>query len=559
MKFFGKVLLTLLLLVLLALVTLYVLLQTRWGASWISRTISDNSAYQLHLSKMEHNFSSPSHLLLDNVSFGRQGQPATLVAKQVDLGLGLIQFSNPFHFSTIRLDQGALNISEQSAPLPLSANRLQLSQMAVNSPQFALPLKAERVDGAVTPWKPRAGNFIGEDARFQFSAGSISLAGVPGQNVLLQGKLAQRQLTLSNVGADVARGGLTGSAQRDAQGNWVISSLHLSSLRLQTADSLQAFLAPILALPSVQVDRLDVTDARLQGPNWAVSDLDFALKNFTLKGGDWQSDDGSLSLNASSFVKGGLLLNDPIINMNFSADGVQLTQFSSRWTNGLVRASGNWARADKKLTLDEFAFAGLEYTLPADWRALWQAPLPAWLDSVAITRFSANRNLIIDINPDFPFQMTSLDGNGENLLLAKNHQWGIWGGKLSFNAGEATFNRVDLRHPSISLSADDQQITVNELSAFAQGGMLEGKATVSQQPQRDLALTLSGRQVPVNELENWGWPALPLQGDGNLNLQLKASLAADAPLKQSADGTLSATVDAQTTRQTMKAGVIQGQ
>ncbi|HBH66205.1 MAG TPA: AsmA family protein, partial [Erwinia persicina] len=72
MKFLGKVLLTLLLFLLLVVVALYVLLQTQWGAGWIGRQVSADSDYQLSLSKMEHNFSDPSHLLLNNVSFGRK-------------------------------------------------------------------------------------------------------------------------------------------------------------------------------------------------------------------------------------------------------------------------------------------------------------------------------------------------------------------------------------------------------------------------------------------------------------------------------------------------------
>ena len=87
MKFFGKVLLTLLLILLLALVAIYVLLQTQWGAGWISRQVSASSDYQLSLSKMEHNFSDPSHLLLNDVAFGRKDKTATLVAMRVDLCL----------------------------------------------------------------------------------------------------------------------------------------------------------------------------------------------------------------------------------------------------------------------------------------------------------------------------------------------------------------------------------------------------------------------------------------------------------------------------------------
>jgi hypothetical protein len=173
-----------------------------------------------------------------------------------------------------------------------------------------------------------------------------------------------------------------------------------------------------------------------------------------------------------------------------------------------------------------------------------------------VTRFTSNRNLIIDINPAFPFQLTSLDGSGENLLLAQQHQWGIWSGKLSLNAAESTFNRTDLRHPSIALSADQQQIQVTELSAFSNKGLLEGTATVGQQPARPLTLQLTGRAVPVNVLQNWGWPALPLTGDSNMQLQLNGALTATQPLRPTVNGSLSVTTDSQQLQQTMQAGEV---
>lgn len=557
MKFFGKVLLTLLLILLLALVAIYVLLQTQWGAGWISRQVSADSDYQLSLSKMEHNFSDPSHLLLNDVSFGRKDQPATLVARRVDLGLSLMQFSSPLHFASIRLDQGTLNLSDKSAPLSLQADRLQLSQMALKRNQGDWPLQAQRVDGGVTPWKPEAGNVLGKEARFQMSAGSLTLDGIPAANVLVQGSIHGPQLVLSNVGADVALGSVTASAQRDAQG-WQVNSLRLNSIRLQSDKTLAEFLQPLRTLPTMHFDRIDMTDARLQGQEWAVTDLDLTLKDLTLSNGDWQSDNGSLSMNASSFVNGSMQLDDPIANMDFSAQGVQLTQFSSRWVNGLVRAQGSWTRSDKKLTLDELVVAGLEYTLPLNWRERWMETLPSWLKSVQVTKFSASRNLIIDINPDFPFQMTALDGNGSNLLMARNHQWGIWSGNLSFNAAAATFNRVDLRHPSIALSADDNAITVSEMSAFSADGMLEGLATLSQQPQRALSLTLNGRQVNPTLLQNWGWPTIPLNGNATMQLKMQGSLQASQPLKPSVNATLAVSNGEQSVQQTLRGGQLSG-
>jgi len=200
--------------------------------------------------------------------------------------------------------------------------------------------------------------------------------------------------------------------------------------------------------------------------------------------------------------------------------------------------------------------AGLEYTLPENWRDHWMQQLPDWLDSVMVNRLSASRNLIIDIDPAFPFQMTALDSNGKELLLAQNHQWGLWSGKLNLNASEATFNRTDVRRPSLALTADDKQINVTEMSAFAGEGMVEGLATVAQQPARTLSLTLNGRSVATDLLHNWGWPAVPLQGKGNMQLKLNASLAAGVPLRQSASGTLSVTANEQNIHQTMVQGEV---
>lgn len=558
MKFLGKFFLTLLLLLVLGLLTIYVLLQTQWGAGWFSRYVSDKTAWHLSISKIEHNFSSPSHIILDNFSFGHDGQPAVVVAKHVDLGLALLQFSDPLNFDSITLREGEVNLANLTpdSALPVQSGRLQLDNMRVDSPNALLPLSARQVNGGIMPWKPTPDNMLGTDAQFQMSAGEMTLNSVAGSRVLIQGRVSRGRMLFSNVGADLARGSMTGSAERDAQGNWKINQLRLNDLRLQTSHSLADFLRPIQNVPSVTISRMDMTDARLQGPDWAVTDLDLTLKNLTWKGDDWRSQDGALSLNASNFINGRFELNDPIVNMAFSPRGATITQFSSRWANGVIRADGSWTRSDKRLTLNNLAIAGLEYTLPLGWRDRWQSTLPGWLESVQVTRFTSNRNLIIDINPAFPFQMTSLDGSGDNVLLARQHQWGIWAGKLSLNAAEATFNRTDLRHPSLSLNANDQQIQVNELSAFSGSGLLEGAASVSQQPDRALKLNLKGQAVPANVLQNWGWPVLQVTGNSNLQLQLNASLSAHTPLKPSVNGSLSVTTDTQQIQQHMQAGVV---
>lgn len=559
MKLIGRLLLYVLIACLVVIFGFYFLLQTRWGADHVSNWVSENSGYHLTFDVMDHRFSAPSHLLLENVTFGRDGQPATLVAKTVDIGLSIRQLTAPLHVDTILLQDGTLNISVQTAPFPFEADRLQLRNMALNSPGSEWRLSAQRVNGGVMPWRPEAGRVLGNKAQIQLSAGSLTLNDVHATNVLIEGSIDHDQVMLNTVGADMARGALTGVARRNADGSWVVENLRLNDIRLQSDKSLSEFFAPLTTVPSLQIGRLEVTDSSLQGPDWAVTDLDLSLRNLTLRKEDWQSQEGKLSMNASEFIYGSLRLLDPILNAEFSPQGVALRQFTTRWEGGMVRTSGAWLRESKALILDDTAIAGLEYTLPENWKQLWMKPLPDWLNSLTLKKFSASRNLVIDIDPAFPWQITALDGYGANLELVQHHQWGVWSGNATLNAAAATFNRVDVRRPSLSLTANASTVNISDLSAFTGKGILEATASVSQLPQRQTQISLNGRGVPMDVLQQWGWPALPIAGDGNIQLTASGNIQADAPLKPTVNGQLHA-VNAQKQQitQTMQAGVVSG-
>ncbi|WP_080210342.1 AsmA family protein [Salmonella enterica] len=559
MKLIGRLLLYVLIACLVVIFGFYFLLQTRWGADHVSNWVSENSGYHLTFDVMDHRFSAPSHLLLENVTFGRDGQPATLVAKTVDIGLSIRQLTAPLHVDTILLQDGTLNISVQTAPFPFEADRLQLRNMALNSPGSEWRLSAQRVNGGVMPWRPEAGRVLGNKAQIQLSAGSLTLNDVPATNVLIEGSIDHNQVMLNTVGADMARGALTGVARRNADGSWVVENLRLNDIRLQSDKSLSEFFAPLTTVPSLQIGRLEVTDSSLQGPDWAVTDLDLSLRNLTLRKEDWQSQEGKVSMNASEFIYGSLHLLDPILNAEFSPQGVALRQFTTRWEGGMVRTSGAWLREGKALILDDTAIAGLEYTLPENWKQLWMKPLPDWLNSLTLKKFSASRNLVIDIDPAFPWQITALDGYGANLGLVQHHQWGVWSGNATLNAAAATFNRVDVRRPSLSLTANASTVNISDLSAFTGKGILEATASVSQLPERQTQISLNGRGVPMDVLQQWGWPALPIAGDGNIQLTASGNIQADAPLKPTVNGQLHA-VNAQKQQitQTMQAGVVSG-
>ena len=557
MKFLGRLLLTIILLLVLVLVIFYVFLQTRWAAGSISRWVTENSDYRLSISKIDHDWSSPSRLTLSGVKFAEKNQPDVLDAAEVDLDLDWAQITEPRTFDRVVLVNGTLNLSPQSLNLPLKANTLQLSNIALSGGLEQWKVEGKNVNAGISPWLPTPGAVLGNNAQFQLSADTLALDDIPAQNVLIRGQIDNRQLTLSNFGADVSRGELTGKASRSADGSWTLDNLRLSNVRLQSAQPISTFWQEFIKLPKVDIKRFDLIDARLQGQNWSISDLDMTVTDVTLQKGDWQSSDGQLSMNATDLINGNLHFTDPNLNLDFSPQGIAIRQFGTRWEGGLLRTSGNWIRASHNLELGQLSVASLEYTLPENWRQLWLDQLPDWLSDVSVAKFTANRNLIIDISPDAPFQITGLDGFGTNLKLARNHQWGMWSGKLNLNASDATFIRNDVRRPSLALEANEDAVNIAELSAFTKEGLLEATAKVSQQPQRDFSVTLTGRAVPANELQNWGWPEIGVQGNVNMQLNLKGQMPANVDFKPTLSGTLHATGNnGQEIQQQMNRGVV---
>lgn len=537
MKFIGKLLMTLMLIV----VLLYTVGQTRWAAGRLSSGVSDNSEYRLSIGKITHSWSQPGQISLEDVQLAKYNQPPALAVGRVDLGLSLRQITEPCYFHSVTLRDGTLSIQQQAAALPLRAEILQLSNMALQFREESWQINAQKVNAGITPWQPKAGHLLGESTQFQFSAGSMTLNDIPASQVLVQGEWQQNRLLLNNFGADLAQGNLTGAASRTTDGSWQVERLRLSGVRMQTPMTLAEIMQRFTQLPPISFKRLDLINARLEGKQWAFSDLDLSLQNVSIKQGDWRSHDGSLNFNASDIINGSFHLIDPIMSMRLSPAGIAIQQFTARWEGGLWRTSGNWLRANRRLQLDQVAMAAMEYTLPITWRELWLKPLPSWLAEVHISKLTTNRNLIIDINPNFPFQITALDGFGSNLLLAREHQWGLWSGALNLNGSEATFNKIDVRRPSLALTADAGQIDVTELSAFMPHGLLEARAKIEQLPGKPFQLSLSGRSVPINTLQQWGWQPVPLSGDGNLQLHLKGILNSDGPFKASLEGTLQAT------------------
>ncbi|MFV0549413.1 MAG: AsmA family protein [Limnobaculum xujianqingii] len=547
MRFIRKSLYTLLALILVLAIAVYFIAQTSYAARWVSQWVTDNTPYQLSLDHLDYSITSPYQLVLNDVEFSQQKQSPLLKAKKVTLELTSSFWQTPMYFSALELEDGTLNLSSQNAiELAPGSDRFQLRNMTLNVDSPELSLQGEKVNGGIIPWTLTNSFLPEKDNRFEFSADKLVVNGIDTHKILVQGEVKDHQILFNNVGADLANGQLTGNGKRTADGKWQIESLRLSEVKYQSPLELDQLLDQLnqrISNTDISLNRLDLINTNIQGPEWAFSDFTLSMKDLEFIKGRWQATSGSALMNASDMIYNDNHLVSPVLSLELENNSIKIKQFSSRWQDGLVRATGNWQRDTQTLTLDDVAFTALLYTLPKDWLAQLKQVQPEWLRELHITKLAANRNILIDITPDFPFQFTSIDSNGSNLYLVKNRQVGLWGGTLSFNASDATLNKIDLRHPSFTLNATPETITISDISAFTKEGLIEANATLSQQPERALSLTLNGRSVPVDILQSWGWQAIPLQGNGTIALQLNGDLIDKQSGKPELKGSLKMTSD----------------
>ncbi|WP_347253867.1 AsmA family protein [Leminorella grimontii] len=528
MALIRKAFYTLLIVIVLGVAALYFIAQTGYAAGWISQWISNNSPYRLAFSNLDYSLSSPFRLTLNQAEFGVKEREPLVKAQKLTVDLGDDFWQTPLSFASLEVDGGTLTLSADKTGAPdVRSQRLQLRNVSVDVKTPEIALKGEGVNGGFLPWRLTSGLIPTDNAHFEFSASKLWLNELETANVLIQGDVRDNQLLLTNVGADLAGGLLTGSAKRAPDGRWTIDYFRLSDVKYQSHQALPALLTQIdnyVDGVSLTLNRADLINTNIQGDGWALSDFSLSLKDLRREGGLWQADAGSALFNAYDIVLGDQHLVNPVLNLELEGDTLKIKQFSSRWQDGLVRATGAWSRKDHTLRLDDVALTSLLYTLPQSWKSALLEPMPDWLRELYVNKFAVNRSIIIDINPDFPFQFTSVDSSGSDLHLVKDRQFGLWKGNLTVNASAATLNKTDLRHPSTVVSADANAITFSDTSAFTATGLLEGQATIGQSSDRPLDLSLSGRGVSVNILQNWGWEPVPLKGNGSLKLTLKGSL-----------------------------------
>ncbi len=539
MKWLGRTVFRLIILAIILIVAAGILIQTSWGTRQLAGLISDNTRYKVSLSAIDHSLSSPSLLSLRDISISTVSGDMALEAANIELTLDWRSFTEPGWFSRIIIQKGDIEISTaaDNRTLPVSAGLLQLNQVNVRRTDGNQNITAEGVTGGITPWQPQDSAITG-DGKYQFSAKGLNYYGLPLKNVLTQGNISGAQFTFDNLTATLENGLITATGQRTAQGSWLLDNLLLNDIRWQTPLSLTQLTENSSHLPDIQIKNITATNIKLEGEQWAVNYLEGTLKNLAYTKGSWQTGNGLADFGIADLTLGGQHFSDILGTLEFTGDHIAVKRLSGRYDKSILRFTGDWDRTSRTLNISSGVVDNLLFSLPEQWFTLLQESAPQGIDTIRVQDVKVSNALLIDTRPAFPFQMTNVNSYIKTMQILKSGQWGLWNGELSASAGSATFARVELHRPYLTLTAGEAGAETTQFSASAGDGLLKMQFQVTPSGTAPFIFNLQATGADSQILSQWGWTSAPLNGNANYTLRLSGQLRTD-DVRNSLSGSLS--------------------
>lgn len=479
----------------------YLLVQTQWGAHYAGQIISNyNSQYTISFERVTHSITKPYELILENLKIQDKVQSTTyLTTKRLVIGLlknDLLQINS---FDYLSLEDGEIEILPSNAIL--NAQFLQLKNISVHylDPKQDIEITLSNIYGGTKPWSTQ---LLSDrlDTQFNFTIQRAIYNQFKSESVFVQGIQKNKYLRLSNLGGNINQGFFTANLVILPNNQIDIAQLKLNNIQFQSTVNVSKIHDLMSGLPNTTVQLLSIINSSVSLPNLTIEKGNLEAKNIHYDN-QWQLDKSDLSFNAQSIVWQDELIEQPLLQWHHTDDKIILEQAIALWNKGNIKLAGNWQNGI--LTIDNIIAGGIRYQLPVQWyQALDTQLLPDILPNhIVIKQFMLMPSLLIDTDPQFPFQLSSFEAFGNDIKInISQHHLNI-DGSILLKADNATFNTVELNKPDLSVTLTDKNYLLT-FSTLIDQGILEGQAHLFTTQQLK-SLTLNAHTVNSQVLALW--------------------------------------------------------
>ncbi|MGF1759051.1 AsmA family protein [Photobacterium sagamiensis] len=543
MRTVGKIFATIVVLLLLSCTIILTLLHTQYATAIISRSINTFTDYQLKADNIAYHISDPWHLQLEQPQLNYRQVPV-LRADQLQLWLAPLQlFKQGWYFDSVLIDGTELQHSVNLKALPtLYISRLALNNLNITSPAISLQdarLQVDNWNSLAQPW----GQFSGD---FQLSASQLSWQNIILDNVLIDGDYYDQKWKLYGFSFDWQHASLNGQAEYLASGaqpdSLILHQLTLTGLQLQNPALLEQFKAQLAQLKAtdftVNIKRLDILESSVEVPEYALNTVNLSLQDWHWPATYWQQQNAHLSLSASSIQWQETVFEEPLVELFFAPQQITIDGLSGKVLDGFIQTDG--ALTPDLLALNQVTINGIKWLRPEQWRQS-ASTLNRVFDDISITKLDVGYAQLTDNNPLFPIQLTGLNINGEDLLLKRHGQLGLWQGELSVSASFASVNRVTMIEPYIMMQSQAGNWQLTQAIVPFKNGLLDATGEIQlDRPGQPWQLYLQADSMPASTLPYWFQLPLPLSGAMDITLSATGLAQHQTSLAYSLSGELTA-------------------
>ncbi|MEJ2766449.1 AsmA family protein [Photobacterium sp. MCCC 1A19761] len=555
MRLVGKLIATVIIICLLGITILLALLHTRHATPLISYLVNTLTPYHVQATSVRYHILDPWHLRIDKLTLqfptADAQIPESITVPRLELWLNPTRLLQPgWSFDTLLIDGLTLTGTPPLDAFPaIEASHLALTHFNWE----AGPLTLTDSHLQLNRWQSDPTAPYAYQGNIRLAAASVRWQQQEFGNVLIDGQRDSHQWTFHGFSFHWHGATLSGQAEYqappDARPQWRIHQLSLADLTFQDqvlARGLESQWQRYLSTtrPQIELQRLDILNSSLELPGLTLNNANLSLRDWRLDDGYtpeevlWQQQEATLSFGADSLQWREILLDEPLAELHFRPQQIQLSALSTRLLGGYLTTDGTIT--PDSLALNQFTARNIQWDLPTAWASKLRQ-LAATFTDISVQELNIGYSAFTAADPTWPFHLNGLNASGHDLHLKRRGSSGLWQGSLTASASSAGLNGVPVAESMIDMTGRAGQWQLDRLALSFEHGLLEAQGNVALHREgMPWQLILNGDSLPLAVLPRW--LQLPIAFDGQLDVTLDAQGLGQHPtgLAYSLEGELTA-------------------
>ncbi|MUL19138.1 AsmA family protein [Aliivibrio fischeri] len=494
---------------LLLVVAFLALLHTPYAQPVLNPLAQKLSHQKISFGELNYSIQSPLHLTLSDVSIESE---KNINIQQVDFWLSQhpIQ-NNKLAFDSVKIDGISL---QTGLPNTQQLDWLSIAQLSISNLDFAddgLVIREAQVQ--LSNWSINKTKTLPFEGEFQFSTQQLYWQSEALDDVLIDGYYSQDYTALDGISLTWRGSTITAQAELKENKLWVIPQFTLRRFNLES-DNADIIGKPLQWLSeqhfTYQFKRIDLLNINLELPQIVTNDLSLSAENILLPYDLWEQTNANISLNADSIVWNETMIEKPIMDVTLNKKEANIENLSFDIFNGNIQLSGDLS--PHKINLKSLTISQIRWLIDnKDTDSIVE--YIKQLEQVKIDNVDINNVQVIQPEGKYPYQVSGLNAEGHDLDLLKYYQWGLWDGKLSLSASNASFNYLLTQQMLIEMNTENGLWTVERaLFPLAEGLFgFSGSLNLTQDSQ-PWQVEAYGDGLPISYLTSLFPHAVPLDG-----------------------------------------------